>query len=917
YNMDGTYKTASYTGCGCAGGEVVTLTDEMTRRQKVYSDVLGRTWKTEVLNWDGTVYSTTTTSLNARDQVTLARQFAGTDQSTTYQDTTLAYDGYGRLQSKHVPEQNAGTSTVYSYNSDDTVLSATDARGASATYGYNNRHLVTSINYSVPQGSNIPATPNVTFGYDAAGNRSSMTDGSGLSSYAYDQLSRLQSETRQFNGLSGSYTLSYQYNLVGELTQITEPSGSYADYTFDSTGRLTSVTGAGLGASQYLASAQYRAWGGLKSLAYGNSTTLSLSYNSRSQLAHYSIGGVKAYATGPIQPEGGDFQYYADSRIKFAADLRTDATASGLHDRAYSFDHVGRLKEAYSGYEARDFLNGTNSGNQDGAFRQSYAYDSWSNLTSRTGRFWSEDDSATDSYNSQNRNPAWEYDPDGRLLSRNEASPNGLAYQPLRFVYDASGRRVQSTQTTSRPNPIHPTIIWTTVTANAETYDGDGVRIKTSRTSQLNNNAPTTASTFFLRSSVTGNLIAEYDASGVRQKAYVFAGRDIIAEGQRLYDGTTRTVWQHANPVTGDGLNTDAQGVALERTNTDPMGVNVGDTDPFVSNEPTNGGDGEGMSQSSIDAMVAALIPGWGGPTCKVDGAITGCRFAFGALSSGAGVLLNPGANTTPRVVVYQGQSVLATYRATYDGYQGLMPVTAQYTGNGNFAPISSGGPPSLQSNTLHDTNFAALNHATGEAHLAQSPQNTYDPRVDFRDYAVQLSKDKSKTDCLKLALLVYKAGLIWGDSKDGHLHPEARDTVSASRNVMNGLMGGLTEFSEVAPFAALSDEKYRVGVFSNDTYYADSFEGSGFSQQFIKPTEPHSNRVRHAVAYMVAGYSAHVFARRLLYDNETVEGHPPADMALGYAAINLGSNFTGDYRALAQGVWHNICGQSSNLNLP
>src|SRR5207245_2575857 len=48
---DGTTKQASYTVCGCAGSDIVTLTDEVGRQQKVYSDVLGRTAKTEVLNW--------------------------------------------------------------------------------------------------------------------------------------------------------------------------------------------------------------------------------------------------------------------------------------------------------------------------------------------------------------------------------------------------------------------------------------------------------------------------------------------------------------------------------------------------------------------------------------------------------------------------------------------------------------------------------------------------------------------------------------------------------------------------------------------------------------------------------------------------------------------------------------------------
>ncbi|MFN2491621.1 MAG: hypothetical protein ABR501_01895, partial [Pyrinomonadaceae bacterium] len=85
-NTDTTTKEASYSGCGCAGGEVVTLTDEVTidggvpkrRGQKIYSDVLGRTVKTEVLNWQGgSVYATTVNTYNARDQLTLVRQFQG------------------------------------------------------------------------------------------------------------------------------------------------------------------------------------------------------------------------------------------------------------------------------------------------------------------------------------------------------------------------------------------------------------------------------------------------------------------------------------------------------------------------------------------------------------------------------------------------------------------------------------------------------------------------------------------------------------------------------------------------------------------------------------------------------------------------------------------------------------------------
>ncbi|MGH9966967.1 MAG: lamin tail domain-containing protein [Pyrinomonadaceae bacterium] len=72
---------------------------------------------------------------------------------------------------------------------DDSVQKITDARGASQTFSYNNRHLVNGITYAAPAGITVPTAP--VFGYDAAGNRVSMTDGLGSKTYTYNQLSRL------------------------------------------------------------------------------------------------------------------------------------------------------------------------------------------------------------------------------------------------------------------------------------------------------------------------------------------------------------------------------------------------------------------------------------------------------------------------------------------------------------------------------------------------------------------------------------------------------------------------------------------------------------------------------------------------------------------------------------------------------
>src|ERR1043165_2247031 len=212
-NQDGTTKTASYAGCGCAGGEVVTLTDEGTtvdidpspavnnvtkkRQHKVYSDVLGRTVKTETLNWEGgSIYSTAVVNYNARDQVTSGKQFQDTEASGVFKETTMSYDGFGRLKTRKVPEQKVDPSingstdhTTWTYNADDTVQSITDARGITTIFGYNARHLLTSITYppaqSLPPG--IPASSNVTYIYDAARNRISMSDVSGNNvNYNYD-----------------------------------------------------------------------------------------------------------------------------------------------------------------------------------------------------------------------------------------------------------------------------------------------------------------------------------------------------------------------------------------------------------------------------------------------------------------------------------------------------------------------------------------------------------------------------------------------------------------------------------------------------------------------------------------------------------------------------------------------------------
>ena len=70
------------------------------------------------------------------------------------------------------------------------------------------------------------------------------------------------SETRTFNGV-GAFTLSYDYNLAGQLKKITDSTNMTINYGYDDAGRPNSVTGSitlYANISNYASNFEYRAW---------------------------------------------------------------------------------------------------------------------------------------------------------------------------------------------------------------------------------------------------------------------------------------------------------------------------------------------------------------------------------------------------------------------------------------------------------------------------------------------------------------------------------------------------------------------------------------------------------------------------------------------------------------------------------
>lgn len=502
-NPDNTTREKIYGGCGCAGGDVVTYKDENNRQRRATMDVFGRIKQLQELNWDQTVYATTTYTYNSRDQITNINQ-AG-------QTRSLSYDGYGRVQSRVTPEQ--GT-TTFSYFADDKVQTVTDARTATTTFSYNNRRLVTGITYVAAGGAT--STPNVSFGYDGAGNRTSMTDGLGSVSYVYNTVSQLTSETRTFTGL-GSYTLSYGYSLNGQLSSITNPWSAQVGYGYDKVGRTTNVSGSGYaGVTSYINSLSYRAFGP-KQIAYNDGRTLSMDYDNRLRLTQWSVPGVLRMQYS--------YTYERTGKLEFARNLDDETL-----DRYYGYDSVGRLTVTRSGNEARLAIGEQVPLLYNGPYSHGYSYDQFGNITAREG--WGGANPVYSATYSNNKMNGMTYDATGNLTD---------AGGGWTFTYDVTGQ-----QTASAVGNLQ------------NSYDGDRLRGKKNENGAI---------TYYLRSTVLGgNVVAEIAANGDWARGYVYLGEDLVAV---QYGGV---YWMHQDPLVKSKRVTNSSGATVSTVELDPWG---------------------------------------------------------------------------------------------------------------------------------------------------------------------------------------------------------------------------------------------------------------------------------------------------------------------------------------------------------
>ena len=346
---DGSTTTTAYDDA------TVTLTDANGHRTRRTSDASGRLATVEELTGSET-YTTTYAydTLNNLITVIDARGHI----------TGINYDSLGRKLSMDDPDMGRWT---YAYDAVDNLTTQTDARGITISFLYDTLNRLTQKSYTIPAGSGIANPGTVTYAYDTAvpsqlyskGKLVKVTDGSGSSSFEYDQLGRLIKESKTIDGTTRA--IQRAYDLLGRLTALTYPDGHVESYTFNAQGgtETVSLQSPVSGLLSLVSDVSYNAAGQLTRIAYGNGTASDYTYDPQTlRLAslvtsHQSLGTVLqdyAYAFDPVGNVTGI----------------TDRVQAG--SQTFQYDPLNRLTQAVGAY-------GT----------QTYAYDPLGNLLEKDG----------------------------------------------------------------------------------------------------------------------------------------------------------------------------------------------------------------------------------------------------------------------------------------------------------------------------------------------------------------------------------------------------------------------------------------------------------------------------------------------------------------------------------------------------
>lgn len=397
--------------------------------------------------------------------------------------TTYTYDAMGSVTST---TDTMLRTTRYTYDAEGNMTSLTDAEGRTEQWTYDAGGRQTGytsnggnricydydrLNDLVEKSYGDVRDPEnregVRYAYDVMGQRVSMTDRSGLSSYEYDGLGRI---TKVTTG-SGEVT-EYRYDGCDQLESITYADGKKVSYEYDRNDNLTTVTDRTGAKTTYV----YDAINRVTEIHRPNGVSTYSTYNARDQIVSMrnvcdDCGWVISQYDYTYDDRGFIVGEAAtESLYGYAWDDRHDGKhENGRHDDQYPHggQHTSKhgkdgkynfqiieTKRAFVYDDNGKLVEATEDEERQGRYVYSFGYDDMGNRTSyRKSRNGKVQESAEYTYNLANqltaarlydgkhyKNVEYTYDADGNRTLREEVKDDGTRKVEQSFQYTVENR---------------------------------------------------------------------------------------------------------------------------------------------------------------------------------------------------------------------------------------------------------------------------------------------------------------------------------------------------------------------------------------------------------------------------------------------------------------------------------------------
>ena len=160
----------------------------------------------------------------------------------------------------------SGSTTSFAYNDKNLLNESINGRGQSSTIIYNNDSSIYSIKDEVGT---------ILYSYDENGNVLTISENGKTITMTYSTINQLLSYTD-----SDGNTITYEYDLVGNLTKLIYPDGKAVSYSYNANNQLSSVTDSNSKTTSY----EYDKNSRVVKITRPNGTILTREYNNANQL---------------------------------------------------------------------------------------------------------------------------------------------------------------------------------------------------------------------------------------------------------------------------------------------------------------------------------------------------------------------------------------------------------------------------------------------------------------------------------------------------------------------------------------------------------------------------------------------------------------------------------------------------------